>query len=75
MKNNSRWYIDPFDEPRDATGRIIRRKGEPHLTPEERKRVDARIAAMIEYRETGDPTKAIELGVYPPDTPHGKRGS
>lgn len=68
--NNSRWQVYPLSEIRDATGRIVDRGGQRPLTPEERELVNARVNAIIEYRETGDPTKAIELGVYPPDTPH-----
>ena len=72
--NNSRWRVNTFGEPYDANGKPLRLRGQLQLTPEERKRVDAQQAAIREYDETGDPTKAIELGLFPPDTPHGKRG-
>ena len=40
---------------------------DPNLTPEQVAVIEARNEAMREYRETGDPTKAQELGLFPKD--------
>lgn len=40
------------------------------MTPEERERAEREREALLVYRATGDPSLAIEIGLFPEDTPH-----
>ena len=55
MTNNSRWSVDPFTNTETAT-------------PEQIERALAQSEAFKAFRRTGDPTKAIELGLFPPES-------
>ena len=54
MKYDPKWSDDPFINLEEAP-------------PEEVRIFKEQLEAFEEFRTKGDPTKAIELGLYPPD--------
>ena len=52
-KDSSRWTDNPFRD--------------PNISPKQQEWLDKRDEAMRIYRETGDPSMAQEIGLFPKD--------
>ena len=59
---------DPFDKHRDSEGRVFRRWGHLDVTDEQRASVEKSMEAWRVFRETGDTSLLLELGILPPPT-------
>ena len=59
---------DPFDKHRDSQGRVLRRWGHLDVTDEQRASVEKSMEAWRVFRETGDTSLLLELGILPPPT-------
>ena len=57
---------DPFDKHRDSQGRVLRRWGHLDVTDEQRASVEKSMEAWRVFRETGDTSLLLELGILPP---------
>ena len=64
-KSDARWEVNPFGEVRNARGRPVKRKGFPTYTAKQRKRMRKIERGWKKYRDTGDRTILIEMGIFP----------
>ena len=61
----SRWTDNPFGEPTNRRGVPVKRRGLPVYTPEQWERLNKINEAYRIYRETGDNSQLVEVGLNP----------